>query len=157
MKSILSLLAAAWLAAGQLAAQGTPAVQDQTTAILKELSRITGLALSKPVQQETMSRDKLRQFFEQRLKEVVKPEEVRIEELTLKKFGFAPAEFNLEKTTVDLMTEQAAAFYDYRRKKMVMQNLPCRRRRIAKHLCKSRLPQLHHHLLLELHSPRIGE
>ena len=45
---------------------------------------------------------------------------MRAEEITLKKLGFAPADFNLEKSTVDLMTEQAAAFYDYHRKKLFL-------------------------------------
>jgi hypothetical protein len=36
-----------------------------------------------------------------------------------------PAEFDLKKTTIDLLTEQAAAFYDYRKKKLfVLSSLP---------------------------------
>jgi hypothetical protein len=46
------------------------------------------------------------------------PEEERAEELTLKKFGLVPQDFNLAKNEVDLLTEQAAAFYDYDRKKL---------------------------------------
>src|SRR5207253_6570970 len=49
-----------------------------------------------------------------------KPDEVRAEEMTLKKLGFVPADFNLEKSTVDLLTEQAAAFYDYHKKKLFL-------------------------------------
>jgi hypothetical protein len=52
------------------------------------------------------------------VKDVAKPEEVRAEELTLKKFGLVPAGFNLARNTVDLLTEQAAAFYDYDKKKL---------------------------------------
>ena len=48
----------------------------------------------------------------------MKPDEIRAEEVTLKKFGFAPADFDLKQTTIDLLTEQAAAFYDFRRKKL---------------------------------------
>ncbi len=43
---------------------------------------------------------------------------MRIEALSLKKFGFVPQDFDLEKTEVDLLTEQAAAFYDYHKKKL---------------------------------------
>src|SRR5262249_49794592 len=53
-----------------------------------------------------------------RIKEAVKPEDIRAEEIALKKLGLAPADFDLRKMTVDLLTEQAAAFYDYRRKKL---------------------------------------
>jgi hypothetical protein len=52
------------------------------------------------------------------VKEATTPGEIRAEELTLKKFGFVPADFDLEKTTIDLLTEQAAAFYDYDKKKL---------------------------------------
>lgn len=52
------------------------------------------------------------------MKEIVKPEELHAEELSLKKLGLVPKTFDLRKTTVDLLTEQAAAFYDYRKKKL---------------------------------------
>jgi len=52
------------------------------------------------------------------MKDAASPEEIRAEELTLKKFGFVPPDFDLAKTTVDLLTEQAAAFYDYNKKKL---------------------------------------
>ncbi|MBK5294032.1 MAG: hypothetical protein JJE04_20445, partial [Acidobacteriia bacterium] len=98
----------------------TTSATAQTDAILADLSEITGLRLLRPVKQERMNRSQLKEFFEQRIQEVVKPEELRVEELTLKKFGFIPADFDLKKTTIDLLTEQAAAFYDYRKKKMVL-------------------------------------
>jgi hypothetical protein len=52
------------------------------------------------------------------VKEEVKPEELRADELALKKFGFVPQDFDLLKSTVDLLTEQAAAFYDFRKKRL---------------------------------------
>jgi hypothetical protein len=52
------------------------------------------------------------------VKDVSTPEELRAEELTLKKFGLVPPDFKLADTTVDLLTEQAAAFYDYDKKKL---------------------------------------
>jgi hypothetical protein len=74
----------------------------------------------RPVRQRMMARADLKAYFEARIKEVVKPEEIRIEELALRKLGFAPPDFDLKTTTVDLMSEQAAAFYDYRKKVMVL-------------------------------------
>ncbi|MBM3813663.1 MAG: hypothetical protein FJW20_18720 [Acidimicrobiia bacterium] len=111
MKHFLALL---------LLLASSAAAQSPVAAIVQELSEITGWKLNKPIQQETMSRDALKSFFTKRIDEVVKPEEIRIEEITLKKFGFVPQDFNLKETTVDLLSEQAAAFYDYRKKKMVM-------------------------------------
>jgi len=95
-----------------------PALFKQIDPLIKELSEITGLAPLKKVQPAFIGRAKLKAFLEERMKEEVKPEEIRAEELTLKKFGFVPADFDLKKTTLDLLTEQAAAFYDYRKKKL---------------------------------------
>ncbi|MBL8290814.1 MAG: hypothetical protein JNN08_03200 [Bryobacterales bacterium] len=88
--------------------------------ILKQLSAITGLEIRKPVVQHTMQRNELKAYFEKRIKEVTKPEEIRLEELALKKLGFVPPEYDLKQSTIELMAEQAAAFYDYRAKKMVL-------------------------------------
>ena len=63
-------------------------------------------------------KEKIKEFLNKRIKEVAKPEDLRAEELTLKKFGLVPPDFDLAKNTVDLLTEQAAAFYDYDRKKL---------------------------------------
>lgn len=98
----------------------SPDIFQQIDRDFRELTAITGLRAKKPVHSERISRDKVGQFLKDRVKESVKPEELRAEELTLKKLGFAPADFNLEKTTVDLLTEQAAAFYDYHKKRLYL-------------------------------------
>ena len=85
---------------------------------LATLEKITGWKARHKVAAEWISRDKLRKFVEARLKDEVKPEEIRIEQLTLRMFGLIPEGFDLRKTTVDLVTEQAAAFYDYNRKRL---------------------------------------
>jgi hypothetical protein len=96
------------------------ALAQETSEILDQLAGITGLAVKERVIEHTMKREELKKYFDERIDEVVKPEEIRVEELALKKLGFVPADFDLRKTTVDLMSEQAAAFYDYRKKKMVV-------------------------------------
>lgn len=87
---------------------------------IAELSRITGLKLKKKVVYDTISKERLRSFLEDQIKREIDPDEIRIEELTLKKLGLVPANFDLARTTIDLMTEQAAAFYDYRRKRLFL-------------------------------------
>src|SRR3989442_436565 len=87
---------------------------------LRELTGISGLKARKPVRYDLITRDKVNEFLKERVKEAVKPEEIRAEEITLKKLGFVPPDFNLEKATVDLLTEQAAAFYDYHKKKLFL-------------------------------------
>jgi hypothetical protein len=88
--------------------------------IMAELSKITGLAQLKKVEYAQIGKTEVKQFLEERVKESVKPEEIRAEELVLKKFGFVPTDFDLKKTMIDLLGEQAAAFYDYRKKKLFL-------------------------------------
>src|SRR3954451_8468765 len=76
-----------------------------------QLSKLTGLQPLRKVQQDTITRDGVRKFLEQKLKEEVNPEDIRLEELSMKRFGLLPDEFDLKSATVDLITEQAAAFY----------------------------------------------
>jgi hypothetical protein len=111
-----------WLALALLVLLWRPAPSSgaDIPKILAELGEITGWKSTRAVRQESLDRQGLRRYLEARMKEAVKPKDLRAEELTLKKFGFVPPEFDLKKTTVDLLTEQAAAFYDYRKKKLFL-------------------------------------
>lgn len=93
--------------------------KEEIARVLATLSEITGFEVKRPVPGESMSREAWKDWLEAELKRRVKPEEIRAEELVLRKFGLAPAGFDLKQTTIDLLTEQAAAFYDHRKKKMV--------------------------------------
>jgi hypothetical protein len=87
-------------------------------AILATLGKITGWKAKRKVPAAYITRDKLPQFVEGRLKKEVRTDDVRIEEQILEMFGLVPKGFDLKKTTVDLVTEQAAAFYDYNARKL---------------------------------------
>ena len=76
------------------------------------------MPLHHPVPCDFITKEKINEFLKKRVKDVASPEEIRAEELTLKKFGLVPPDFDLAKNTVDLLTEQAAAFYDYDKKKL---------------------------------------
>jgi hypothetical protein len=86
--------------------------------IASELATISGLKLRHPVPCDFITKEKVNEYLKKRVKDTTTPEELRAEELTLKKFGFVPPDFNLADTTVDLLTEQAAAFYDYDKKRL---------------------------------------
>jgi hypothetical protein len=121
LASKLRLFTAGLLLAAAAAAQADPRAQKlcgEANRIAQELTTISGLALKHPVPCDFISKEKINEFLKKRVKEVAKPEEIRAEELTLKKFGFVPPDFDLAKNTVDLLTEQAAAFYDYDKKKL---------------------------------------
>ena len=102
------------------AAESTQATElcGQAAKIAAELASISGLKLHHPVPCDFISKEKVNEFLKKRVKEVASPEELRAEELTLKKFGLVPPDFNLADSTIDLLTEQAAAFYDYDKKKL---------------------------------------
>ena len=76
------------------------------------------MPLHHPVPCDFITKEKINEFLKKRVKDVASPEDIRAEELTLKKFGLVPQDFDLAKNTVDLLTEQAAAFYDYDKKKL---------------------------------------
>jgi hypothetical protein len=88
--------------------------------IVKSLSEITGLAEKHSVPYGRMTKRQLHQFLTKRIKKTLKPEEIRADELSLKMFGLVPPDFDLKKSTIDLLTEQAAAFYDYDEKKLFL-------------------------------------
>ena len=91
---------------------------NEVPSILQELSEITGMKVHHQVPCAFISKADVNKFLKDRVNESAKPEDIRAEELTLKKFNFVPQDFNLAENTVDLLTEQAAAFYDYNKKKL---------------------------------------
>jgi hypothetical protein len=86
--------------------------------LAEQLTRISGMPLRHAVPCGFITKEEIKAFLDKRVKEVAKPEDLRAEELTLKKFGLVPPDFDLAKNTIDLLTEQAAAFYDYDKKKL---------------------------------------
>ena len=114
---VVLLVAAACPAAAQTDARAKE-LCAQIQGIAQDLTKISGMPLKHPVPCDFITKDKINKFLNDRVKEVAKPEEIRAEELTLKKFGLVPNDFDLAKNTVDLLTEQAAAFYDYDKKKL---------------------------------------
>ena len=91
----------------------------QIRKLTAEIADITGLAVKRPVPFEMISRSAWKQWVSDEITRTVKPEEIRIEELVLKRFGLIPADYDLRQATVDLLGEQAAAVYDHRRKRML--------------------------------------
>jgi len=125
-RACAATLAALWMLvapAGPARAKDDPPGQDQcrqVPEISRQLSEITGLPLPRPVPCSFIDKQQVNRFLKQRMKEEASPEEIRAEELTLKKFGLVPADFDLAASTVDLLTEQAAAFYDYHKRRLFL-------------------------------------
>jgi len=121
--ALLTLLSPAWAFAQEpAAAPKNPAAvptAEQITRILGQISEITGLKLKHPVPMSTLTKAEWRRWVDDRVRESAKPEEIRVEETAMKMFGFFPPEFDLRASTVDLMSEQAAAVYDHKKKRMI--------------------------------------
>jgi hypothetical protein len=90
----------------------------QVKDLLQETSRLTGLAVKRQVPAAIMSKAELERYLAKRMKEDVDPKALAIEEIVLKRLGFAPADFRLRETTLALLNEQAAAFYDFSARKL---------------------------------------
>jgi hypothetical protein len=97
--------------------RGLPTAEE-INGVLKDLSDITGFRIRRQLPFEMVTRDQVNRYLKDQIRSTVKPAEIHAEEVTLKKFGFVPKDFDLKKTTIDLLTEQAAAFYDFHRKKL---------------------------------------
>lgn len=85
---------------------------------MADLAEVTGFQIKAPLEFQSITRDQVKALLSDKMKSGVKPEEIRAEELTLKMFGFVPQDFDLKKSTLDLLTEQTAAFYDFHEKKL---------------------------------------
>jgi hypothetical protein len=98
--------------------QTSDPVFQKLDSIVRTISEITGFEQKHAVPYGRMNHEQLRKFLAKRLKTTLRPEELHADELSLKMFGLVPQDFDLKKSTVDLLTEQAAAFYDYQEKRL---------------------------------------
>jgi hypothetical protein len=117
--SFFAISASFWLLNSGPKGGDDPAFQ-QIDSIVKSLSEITGLPEKHPVPYGRMNKRQLHQFLTKRIKKTLNPKEIYADELALKMFGLVPQDFDLRKSTIDLLTEQAAAFYDYDAKKLFL-------------------------------------
>ncbi|MCA1816979.1 MAG: hypothetical protein LC746_11325, partial [Acidobacteria bacterium] len=104
-------------ASAQVAAK--PAVNSKaasvaaaTEEVLRETSEIRQLAILRPVKSGAQSRAEIERMLLKNLDEETKPEEIRANELTLKKLGLIPADFQLRPFLVSVLTEQILGYYD---------------------------------------------
>jgi hypothetical protein len=118
--SLLALIAVPGTLPAARSHAGRDQVFDQIDAIVQTLSEISGLAEKHRVPYGRMTKEQLRKFLTKRIRKTLKPDEIHADELSLKMFGLVPQDFDLKTSTVDLLTEQAAAFYDYDAKKLVL-------------------------------------
>jgi hypothetical protein len=88
------------------------AIVATTVTILKETSEIRELAILRPVKSGAQSRTEIERMIIRNLDEQTTPAEMHATELSLKKLGLAPPEFQYRSFVVKLLTEQVAGYYD---------------------------------------------
>ncbi|MEP6962291.1 MAG: hypothetical protein ABI995_09435 [Acidobacteriota bacterium] len=114
---LLRLILIAVLFAASAAAQGAD-LFAQVPEILEDLSAITGWKVKRKVPSELLTKENFAKLAQEGVVEAEHDKDTRASELTLKMFGLVPWDFNLARESADLITEQAAAFYDIRKKKL---------------------------------------
>jgi len=120
---LLVLLAGSVLLGGLLHLSAAPQTspQDllaQADEVLRQMSELTGLPIKGPLKKQIIGRPEVEKYLEENLHTEMSPEEIHVQEATLQAFGLVSRDFNLEKFLVNFYTEQAAGFYDPRRKTM---------------------------------------
>lgn len=114
---LISLPAVAWQDPAPGAAGKLPDAAE-IDSILRQLSEITGFRIRRHLPFQLITREQVNAYVKNQIRHTVRPKDIYAEELSLKKLGFVPPNFDLRQTTIDLLTEQAAAFYDFHQKKL---------------------------------------
>src|SRR5437870_8770465 len=83
-----------------------------TQEVLKETSEIRELSILRPVQSGTLSRPEIESMIVKNFDEETTPAQSHATEVTLKKFGLVPSDFQLRPFIIRLLTEQVAGYYD---------------------------------------------
>ncbi len=110
---------------GQGFAQKQPAIFLQIDTFTAALSEITGWPVRRKVPSEVVSKAKFQTYLQSQTRDASHQKEVHAEEQALKMLGLVPADFNLTRQTEDLLGEQAAAYYDYKKKRLyVLESTP---------------------------------
>jgi len=109
---------------GPLFAQDNRTAAEQALAavdeIIVQVSKITGLKIKEPVKSAVVSREQIRGYIQERMRQTTTPERLHAQQVALQKFGLLPSGFQLETFVVDLLAEQATAYYDPRRKQFYL-------------------------------------
>src|ERR1700716_3286969 len=83
-----------------------------TADVLKETSEIRQLAILRPVQSSTQSRAEIERMLVKNLDEETTPAQMHATEVTLKKLGLAPPDFQYRALMLRVLTEQVAGYYE---------------------------------------------
>lgn len=96
------------------------AIVAATEEVLKETSEIRQLPVLHPVKSGAQSREEIERMVIKNLDEETSPEEMHASEVTLKKLGLVPLDFQYRPFIISLLTEQVAGYYDPKAKQFYL-------------------------------------
>ncbi len=88
------------------------AIVATTSEVLKETSEIRELSILRPVKSGAQSRSEIERMLVKNLDDQMTPAEMHAMEVSLRKFGLAPADFQYRQFIIKLLLEQVAGYYD---------------------------------------------
>ena len=88
------------------------AIVAATSEVLKETSEIRELPILRPVKSSAQSRTEIERMLIKGLDEQMTSAEMHATEVSLRKFGLAPKDFEYRSFIIKLLTEQVAGYYD---------------------------------------------
>jgi hypothetical protein len=88
------------------------AIVAATTEVLKETSEIRDLPILRPVKSGAQSRTEIERMLIKNLNEQTSAAEMHATEVSFRKFGLAPSDFQYRPFIIKLLTEQVAGYYD---------------------------------------------
>jgi hypothetical protein len=122
---LISLFATLFLAYGVAAQQAVPpaslpppaSAQTQeflqaADEVLAEMSKLISLPIVSPLKKSMRSREEIRAYLLQKMKEDKDSDKRYADQKTMEKFGLLPKDYPLEQTLVKVLTEQIAGLYD---------------------------------------------
>src|ERR1043165_243831 len=90
LPAFLILLSAPPVGRAQITAEQEQALFSRVDQIFHDVGEIMGLKIHRPVPRALITREKIRRYIEDRMAETMPPEDIRVQEVILKKFGFIP-------------------------------------------------------------------
>ncbi|RYZ91225.1 MAG: hypothetical protein EOP06_07075 [Proteobacteria bacterium] len=135
--------------APKISAQEAKAMVDR---ISIEVSSIRQLTLLHPVSSGLKTREEIKELYREKMAQQKRSNEMAASELFFKQLGLAPADFDLQKYTIDAKGEQVAGYYDVKKKTFYTSDivLPSMIERVMAHELTHALQDQH----FELHKMR---
>ncbi len=119
-----------------------------TDEVMAKMSKILGLAQLEPLKKSLRSREEIRAYVLQQMKEDKEPEKRYADERMLEKLGLLPKGFPFDAFLVDLLTEQIAGLYDPKAKEFYVADWmqPAEQEIVMAHELTHALQDQHYHL-----------